>query len=100
MAPRNVRFLEEAREEAVAAFDWYSERNELAAVEFWKQLRVAVESISIAPERWPADERGIRKVILQRFPFVVFYREISEHVEVVAVTHARRRPGYWRDRAK
>jgi len=37
---------------------------------------------------------------LPRFPYIVFYVVDDEEVEVVAVAHGRRRPGYWlpRDR--
>jgi hypothetical protein len=36
--------------------------------------------------------------MLERFPFSVVYR-VGEHgALVVAVAHARRRPGYWRTR--
>jgi hypothetical protein len=26
------------------------------------------------------------------------YRELDDRIEVIAVAHAKRRPGYWRDR--
>jgi toxin ParE1/3/4 len=36
--------------------------------------------------------------VLQRFPYVVFYREVDDRVEVIAVAHGAREPGYWRNR--
>ena len=32
---------------------------------------------------------------MQRFPFNVLYREAGNTVQVLAVAHHRRRPGYW-----
>lgn len=39
-----------------------------------------------------------RKHVLRRFPFVVFLKATEEAVEIVAVAHEKRRPGYWLDR--
>jgi hypothetical protein len=55
-----------------------------------------IEQIGEAPERWPAHLHGTRRFMLRRFPFSVVYRPHEDFVEVVAVAHAKRRPGYWR----
>jgi hypothetical protein len=36
--------------------------------------------------------------LLRRFPYLVVFPESVTQVEVVAVAHGYRRPGYWRDR--
>lgn len=43
-------------------------------------------------------EYGTRRVPLRRFPYFVVYREQGEEIQVVAVAHASRKPGYWRHR--
>lgn len=47
--------------------------------------------------RWPV-KSGVRRYVLRRFPFLIVYRVLESQVEVIAVTHARRRPGYWKSR--
>lgn len=42
----------------------------------------------------------IRRLPLRHFPFLLIYREHAEHLEIVALAHTSRRPGYWRDRVK
>jgi toxin ParE1/3/4 len=37
----------------------------------------------------------IRKVSLRGFPYSVVYREVDSVVQVLAVAHHRREPGYW-----
>jgi len=37
-------------------------------------------------------------VTLPRFPYAVVYRDQPERIEIVAVAHAARRPGYWQNR--
>jgi hypothetical protein len=39
-----------------------------------------------------------RTYLLQRFPFSVVYRVEARRILIVAVAHARRRPGSWKSR--
>jgi plasmid stabilization system protein ParE len=94
-----VSFHPEAMEEAGAAVRWYLERSTTAAGRLVRELAQAIETITEAPERWPVFESGTRRLPLRRFPFLVVYRVSAGAVEIVAVAHGRRRPGYWRSRA-
>jgi hypothetical protein len=42
--------------------------------------------------------RGMRRVMLHRFPYFVVFRELPHKIQIIAVAHAKRRPGYWRGR--
>jgi len=35
---------------------------------------------------------------MKRYPFVVVYRLAAERIEIMAVAHGRRKPGYWKGR--
>jgi hypothetical protein len=37
---------------------------------------------------------------LRRFPFTIIFREADAGVEIIAIAHGHRRPGYWRDRLR
>jgi toxin ParE1/3/4 len=39
-----------------------------------------------------------RQLNVRRFPYKVVYRVREDHIYVIAIAHARRRPGYWRGR--
>ena len=41
---------------------------------------------------------SMRFYMIKSYPYLVLYRERDEDVEVIAVAHARRRRGYWKDR--
>jgi len=43
----------------------------------------------------PAPELGIRRALLPRFPFGLVFLQIGREIRIVAVAHAKRRPGYW-----
>ena len=98
MPPTKVSFHPEAAEEVETARQWYAERSPPAAKAFLVELDLAVERVREAPHRWPWYDKGVRRYILPRFPFSMIYRMKAELIEVVAVAHHRRKPGYWKSR--
>jgi plasmid stabilization system protein ParE len=98
MASRRVEFHEKASLEYEAALEWYLERSVLAASKFAAALSRAMDMIVDAPDRWPAGSHGTRRFLLQRFPFAIVYRELPAAIQVLAIAHARRKPGYWKQR--
>jgi toxin ParE1/3/4 len=93
-------FHPQAAEELEAAFDWYAERSRAAAVAFVDEVDDALQKIAAEPDRWPQHTHGTRRYLLRRFPFLVIYRVVDKRVQIIAIAHARRRPGYWRSRAE
>jgi len=43
-------------------------------------------------------ELGVRRVLLDRFPFAIIHADEPDAIHIVAVAHLRRRPGYWLSR--
>jgi len=95
---RPVRLHPAALAEAVAAFAWYGERSESAAGRFLDELDWAIERISQQPGTYPPFGAGTRRIRLPHFPYLVIFRVVEDSLEVIAVAHGRRRPGYWRQR--
>ena len=87
-----------AAEEAREARRWYASRADFLGEAFVSELDHAVSQIVAHPTTWPLFESGTRRYLLRRFPYFVVYRELESALEVVAVMHAKRRPGYWHDR--
>jgi plasmid stabilization system protein ParE len=98
MAPVTVRFHPAAAQEAESAYDWYAARNPSAAHGFREELRQAIDTVAGNPLTWPRHGRCARQYVFPRFPFSLVYRTRGDEVEVLAVAHGRRRPGYWRSR--
>ena len=99
MSGKPVEFHPEALAETEAAVAWYRERSFRAAEAFAEEMENAIAANSEAPQRWPAFEAGCGRFPLRRFPYLVIYREMPLSIEVLAVAHGRRRPGYWRTRS-
>jgi toxin ParE1/3/4 len=47
------------------------------------------------PESFPLVRPDIRRALLRRFPYGVFYSHEPEALVVVAIVHARRDPALW-----
>lgn len=90
-----VDFHPAALREVEDAQAWYETRSLLAASAFLRELSIAVQRIRQAPDRYPVADAGTRCILLDRFPFTIYYREKSGALNIVAVAHQKRRPGYW-----
>jgi len=84
--------------EAEKATRWYRERSARTAAQFVEEVNLAIDRIFAAPQHWPAGPHDTRKFLLHRFPFSVVYRELPATIQVLAIAHGRRRPGYWKTR--
>lgn len=100
MAAADLRFASEAADEVEAAKEWYAERSLLAARVFVEEVAAAIDRIGEAPDRWPKGPAGTRHHRVHRFPYSVVYRVKDDDIQVVAFAHAKRKPGYWKDRLK
>jgi toxin ParE1/3/4 len=98
MASKRLEFLEHAAREYEAAIDWYFERSPVAAQKFAAEVNRALDNIEQSPQRWPTHLLGTRRFFLRHFPFTVIYREQPSYIQVIAVAHGHRRPGYWKSR--
>ncbi len=99
MKPLAVEIHPEAVAEARAAREWYQVRSPDAAEAFLAELDLGIENIRMAPDIYPRYLHGTRRYLMHRFPYLIVYRVVSTTVQVIAVAHGRRRPGYWKVRA-
>jgi hypothetical protein len=95
-----VAFESEAAEELAAAAEWYEAAQAGLGSDFLGEALRAVAAISVSPTAWPVviRKRDVRKFLLARFPYAVYYVPRENEILVLAVAHGSRRPGYWRNR--
>jgi toxin ParE1/3/4 len=98
MAARLLEIHPAALEELKSATLWYMERSETAARNFVAEIDRAVSLVTESPQRWPARPHGTRTFVLKRYPFSVVYRTFDSAVQILAIAHGHRRPGYWQHR--
>ena len=93
-----LKFHPEDVIEAREARLWYAGRNAAAAEAFVNELDIGIEKITDNPEMRPLYILGTRRYLFRYFPFAVVYRIKDKVVQIIAVAHGRRKPGYWKDR--
>lgn len=91
-------FHPEAEEELVAAIDYYEAREAGRGCDFSIEILTAMRNLVAYPTAWPVVEDGVRRCLLNGFPFCVLQSLEPGGVDVLAVMHLRRWPDYWRSR--
>jgi plasmid stabilization system protein ParE len=98
-----VRIDAEAEQEITEAIDWYESKRPGLGSDFLDEIRTAIRSLQepgpeCGPIRGIPPELGVRRKLIQRFPYAVIFIEFDTAVRVIAVAHGHRRPRYWRRR--
>jgi len=100
MSRSPLRIHPDASAEADSAGRWYRERSASAAAQFTDEVARALRVIGESPGRGPRYLFGTRRLLLDTFPYAIIYRELPDAIQVLAVAHCSRRPGYWKDRVR
>ena len=96
MIPATV--LGQAEAELWHAVEYYESECPGLGLDFEAQVRASVNVIRHFPQRWSLREDGTRRYLVHRFPYLVVYMHLHDHVWIIAIAHCKRRPGYWKER--
>ena len=84
-----------AERDIQSAYEWYESQRAGLGNEFLTGLRERLEAVRGHPESSPVLYRGIRRAVVSRFPYLIFYVARPERVAVLAVLHHARNPAVW-----
>jgi len=90
--------LHEAEVELWDAVAYYEDKSPGLGLDFEAEIERSISTICQSPERWPLRDDGTRRYLTRRFPFLVVYTYLNDHIWVIAFAHCRRRTGYWSGR--
>ncbi len=93
-----LRFHPSVRSEIDQAYCWYEAQQEGRGEDFLRTIREALDRIQDFPEMHPAIYHDVRRVLIRRFPYGVYYTVETDHITVVAVYHGKRDPAGWQSR--
>ena len=93
-----VTILHEAEVELWEAVAYYEDKTDGLGLDFATEIERAIRTIQQAPERWPLRGDGTRRLLADRFPYIVVYMITDNHVWIIASAHCKRRPEYWSSR--
>jgi len=94
-----IDFHPSATEELSNSVIWDKNRSETAAAQFAIAVDSAISKILSSPDRFVKIDARHRSCSVIRFPFQFVFRHENDRIYIVAIAHAKRRPGYWRIRA-
>ena len=72
------------------AEDWYEGQRPGLGGEFLISVADALTRLEESPEHFPVYYRGFRRVLMERFPYKVFFRIEGDTVIVFRILHAAR----------
>ncbi len=101
----SFRVLTPAREELVAAAEWYESKTEGLGIDFIDVVEKELAAIESDPYSFPLWELNvldaeIRRVFLQRFGFLIYYQVIQDEVIVLTICHGSRNDESWIKRVR
>ncbi len=95
---KSLKYHPAARREIRASHAWYLKQSIQAADGFYEELIPALDRVQLQPHVYPSYLHGTQRMSLDRYPFSIVYRELLQEIQIIAVAHAKRRPGYWAER--
>ncbi len=96
---RRVSFRPEAFADIAEAFSWYDAQRRGLGEEFEAAIDQTIKLLERMAEAAPEVHRGLRRALVHRFPFAIYYFVTGSEVEVRGVIHTSRHPRRWQDRA-
>ncbi|OGW12657.1 MAG: hypothetical protein A3F81_00805 [Nitrospinae bacterium RIFCSPLOWO2_12_FULL_39_93] len=93
-----ILFHPEAENEMIDSAIFYENRSNGLGHKFLDEIAHSLDLISSSPNTWPVFSDGIRRFLLQRFPFCLLYEIYDDYIYIIAVMHLHRKPFYWKSR--
>ncbi len=95
---KRLRLTPEAELDLDDAYSWYRRQHPELAADFLAAVETSVASIRRHPEAYQLVDATMRRALVRRFPYVVFYEVGPVEIVVYAVFHGARNPRAWRRR--
>jgi toxin ParE1/3/4 len=91
-----VIFHSAAEAELRFSASYYERQKPGLGREFRQEIEASVALIRENPHQFPFhNEDGTRRCLVHRFPYTLFFVELTESIWVAAVAHQKRQPEYW-----
>jgi hypothetical protein len=94
----NVRIRSEAELDLQDAYSYFEQCKVGLGTEFMECVENALAKVSANDEHYPIVHQSIRRILVRRFPFAVFFKKVDNIILVFAVLHCAREPRAWRAR--
>jgi plasmid stabilization system protein ParE len=92
----NVRFLSTADRELLDAFEWYDNQVPGLGTELIVEIDRSVRLVAQYPDAAADLGDGIRRILVNRFPYGIWYAVEGDTIVVYAIAHLHRKPRRYR----
>jgi plasmid stabilization system protein ParE len=93
-----------ADRELSEAFWYYEGQSDGLGIEFLNEFQRSSRKLLAFPQSAPIIRRiggvTVRKKVLRRFPYDLFYTCDEDFLSILAIGHQKQRPGYWIGRVR
>lgn len=90
-----ISLLPLAQSELDYAFSWYEEQAIGLGYEFLDEFDQSVRLIASFPELFEQMAEGVRRCLINRFPYGIIYGIDCDKIIIIAVAHLKKKPNYW-----
>lgn len=94
----SIELSDDAEDDFNKSYEYYYEDNPKVADAFYISINHCFEIIKQNPNTFPIAYKNVRKYVIKKFPFVVYYRIVDEVIQVIAIFHTSRNPETWNER--
>jgi len=95
---KRLRLTPEAELDLDDAYSWYHAQRPSLAADFLAAVQACMASIRRQPDAYQLVDPTMRRALLRRFPYAVFYEVEAVDIVVYGVFHCARNPRAWRRR--
>ncbi len=92
---KNVVISSRAELEITEAIEWYEKIEKSLGLSFLDNLDQAISAVIKNPEMYPVIFKNVRRILIKKFPYSIFYHLTKNEIVVLAVFHEKRNPTNW-----
>jgi toxin ParE1/3/4 len=81
------------------AADWYNRRQPELGDDFVHAAYDAFDLLAERPGSFPVVYKNVRRALMRRFPYAIYFRIESEAIVILVVIHTARSPRMWKRRS-
>lgn len=97
-ASYSLRLTSAAEQDLLEAIEWHDEKQRGLGDEFLRNVDATLAKIVRNPFQYQQLHHSVRRGLVPRFPYGVFFLVEEKQIVVLAVFHVRRDPTVWQSR--
>jgi hypothetical protein len=87
-----LQFIPEIEEDVIKSYIWYESKSRGLGEDFLRMFYVSANEISSNPLLYPKVYQDIRRRLLRRFPFAIYFKIEEDRIIVFGLFHCARNP--------